>query len=111
MFYRVLIKVTSCKSAIRSEIKRDLFAQIYLKRVSTGVVLSSFYYGYVFLQLPGGILALKFGGTRIFGYAIFLASLFTLFTPVATRFSVYGLIGVRVCEGLVLVSLKCLDYQ
>ena len=66
-------------------------------------MLGSFYYGYAFLQLPGGCLALKFGGTRIFGYAIFMASLLTLLTPVATRYSVYGLIAVRASEGLMLV--------
>lgn len=68
-----------------------------------GIVLGSFYYGYAFLQIPGGYLALKLGGTRIFGYAIFLASMLTLLTPVATRYSVYGLIAVRAGEGLMLV--------
>ena len=72
-----------------------------------GIVLGSFYYGYAFLQIPGGYLALKLGGTRIFGYAIFLASMLTLLTPVATRYSVYGLIAVRAGEGLMLV---CPEY-
>ena len=72
-----------------------------------GIVLGSFYYGYAFLQIPGGYLALKLGGTRIFGYAIFLASMLTLLTPVATRYSVYGLIAVRAGEGLMLV---CHEY-
>lgn len=72
----------------------------------TGIVLGSFYYGYAFLQLPGGCLALKLGGTRIFGYAIFLASMLTLLTPVATRYSVYGMIAVRAGEGLMLVSYE-----
>ncbi|XP_031560826.1 uncharacterized transporter slc-17.2-like isoform X2 [Actinia tenebrosa] len=67
-----------------------------------GIVLGSFYYGYAFLQIPGAWLALRYGGTRVFGYAIFMASMFTLLTPIATRASVYGLIGVRAAEGLVL---------
>lgn len=71
--------------------------------ILTGIVLGSFYYGYAFLQLPGGCLALKLGGTRIFGYAIFFASMLTLLTPVATRYSVYGMIAVRAGEGLMLV--------
>lgn len=66
-------------------------------------MLGSFYYGYAFLQLPSGCLALRLGGTRIFGYAIFLASMLTLLTPVATRYSVYGMIAVRAGEGLMLV--------
>lgn len=73
-----------------------------------GVVLGSFYYGYMVLQIPGGYFAMKFGGTRIFGGAVLLASIFTLFTPVATRYNVWTLVILRVAEGLVLgVMLPC----
>lgn len=72
----------------------------------TGVVLGSFYYGYVALQIPGGWLALKLGGTRLFGSAVLMASVLTLLTPLASRASVVLLIVVRVCEGLVLVSIS-----
>ncbi|XP_065071186.1 vesicular glutamate transporter 1-like [Rhopilema esculentum] len=67
-----------------------------------GAVLGSFYYGYIVLQIPGGYLALKFGGTRIFGLALFMASVLTLLTPLAARTSVYALIVLRVLEGIVL---------
>ena len=73
--------------------------------ILTGVVLGSFYYGYVALQIPGGWLALRVGGTRLFGGAVLVASILTLLTPVATRQSVTLLIAVRICEGLVLVSI------
>ena len=72
------------------------------------MVLGSFYYGYVALQIPGGWLALKVGGTRLFGLAVLMASVLTLLTPVASRTSVVLLIIVRVGEGLVLVSLQLL---
>ena len=72
------------------------------------MVLGSFYYGYVALQIPGGWLALKVGGTRLFGLAVLIASVLTLLTPVASRTSVVLLIIVRVGEGLVLVSLQLL---
>jgi hypothetical protein len=75
-----------------------------------GIVLGSFYYGYAFLQIPGAWLALQYGGTRIFGYAIFMASMLTLLTPIATRSSVYGLMGVRAAEGLVLVRTNAVSY-
>ena len=68
------------------------------------MVLGSFYYGYIVLQVPGGWLATKIGGTRIFGMALFIASVLTLLTPAAARFSVYALIVLRVLEGVVLVS-------
>jgi len=67
-----------------------------------GMVLGSFYYGYIVLQIPGGWLATKIGGTRIFGVALFIASILTLLTPAAARYSVYALIVLRVCEGVVL---------
>ena len=73
------------------------------------MVLGSFYYGYVALQIPGGWLAVKVGGTRLFGLAVLIASVLTIVTPVSARASVILLIAVRVAEGLVLVSakLKC----
>lgn len=72
------------------------------------MVLGSFYYGYVALQIPGGWLALKVGGTRLFGLAVLIASTLTLLTPVASRTSVVLLIIIRVGEGLVLVSIQLL---
>eukprot|EP00794_Sanderia_malayensis_P005231 gene5231-5889_t len=73
-----------------------------------GVVLGSFYYGYMVLQIPGGYMAMKIGGTRIFGFGVLFASIFTIFTPPATRFSVWALVALRVAEGLSLgVMLPC----
>lgn len=73
------------------------------------MVLGSFYYGYVALQIPGGWLAVKLGGTRLFGLAVLIASVLTTITPLAARISVLLLIAVRVGEGLVLVSIKMLS--
>ncbi|KAF0990564.1 hypothetical protein HZS_1531 [Henneguya salminicola] len=67
-----------------------------------GTLLGAFYYGYLVLQIPGGWLAYKFGGTHIFGAALGIASLLTLLTPVVARFNMYLLISLRVLEGLVL---------
>lgn len=73
-----------------------------------GVILGSFYYGYMVLQIPGGYFALKFGGTKIFGFGVFMASILTCLTPMATRYSVWALVTLRVLEGIVLgVMLPC----
>ena len=72
----------------------------------SGFVLGSFYYGYMILQIPGGYFALKFGGTRIFGWGILAASLLTIITPPVARASVWALVTLRILEGLVLV---CID--
>lgn len=70
-----------------------------------GIILGAFYYGYMVFQIPGGWLALRLGGARLFGAAVLVASVFTLMTPFATRWSPVALILLRILEGLVLVSV------
>ncbi|XP_050679814.1 vesicular glutamate transporter 1 isoform X2 [Leptidea sinapis] len=65
-----------------------------------GLVLSSFFYGYLITQLPGGWLAAKIGGNRMFAIGVGATSLFTLFTPPLAHTSTSLLIAVRVIEGL-----------
>ncbi|CAG4958814.1 unnamed protein product [Parnassius apollo] len=65
-----------------------------------GLVLSSFFYGYLVTQLPGGWLAAKIGGNRVFAIGIGATSLLTLFTPPLAHISTGLLIAVRVVEGL-----------
>lgn len=50
-----------------------------------GVILSSFFWGYVITQLPGGILAEKFGGKYVLGLGILSTAIFTLLTPAAVQ--------------------------
>ncbi|VDP15300.1 unnamed protein product, partial [Soboliphyme baturini] len=64
-----------------------------------GAILSSFFYGYLITQIPGGILSTKFGGKWVFGVGTLLASLFTLLTPVAAGAGSEWLILVRVLVG------------
>lgn len=47
-----------------------------------GVILSSFYWGYVITHIPGGILAEKFGGKYTLSLGILSTAVFTLLTPV-----------------------------
>jgi len=63
-------------------------------------VLSSFFYGYIITQLPGGCLALKFGGKNLFGLGILSTAVLTLLTPVAARTSVALLVALRILIGL-----------
>lgn len=77
----------------------------------SGLVLGSFFYGYWVLQIPGAWLAMRIGGTRVFGYGVLLTSFLSLLTPVATRYSVWGLVGVRIFQGLFLVRNDNCYYQ
>ncbi|XP_067000244.2 putative inorganic phosphate cotransporter isoform X2 [Anabrus simplex] len=66
-----------------------------------GLILSSFFWGYVITHLPGGMLAEKFGGKYSLGLGILCTAIFTLLTPVAAREGGWQmLLAVRFLEGL-----------
>src|ERR1700691_3134867 len=52
-----------------------------------GLVLSAFFWGYLWLQMPGGWVADRFGGKRILAAGVALWSIATFFTPLASSFS------------------------
>lgn len=64
-------------------------------------MLSSFFWGYVFTQVPGGQLAKKYGGKIMLLVSIFLCSLLNLLTP---KFASFGgwpaVVCLRVVQGL-----------
>jgi len=65
-----------------------------------GFVLSSFFIGYILLQVASGVLANKFGGKVVLGVAVLWWSLFTMLTPPAAFLSFFTLIGARIALGL-----------
>lgn len=66
-----------------------------------GLILSSFYYGYIVTHLPGGMLAERFGGKYSLGFGVLSTAIFTLLTPWAVQVGeAKGLIVLRVLEGL-----------
>lgn len=66
-----------------------------------GIILSSFYWGYVITHLPGGLLAEKFGGKWTLGLGILSTAIFTLLTPLAVDMGgANALIILRVLMGL-----------
>ncbi|CAG0913240.1 unnamed protein product [Notodromas monacha] len=65
-----------------------------------GLVLGSFFWGYIITQIPGGVLAKHFGAKWLLGLGCLFTAIFTLMTPIAARYSVYALMAVRVMEGI-----------
>ncbi len=65
-----------------------------------GAVLSSFFFGYLLMQLGGGWLADRLGGKLVLGVGVLVWSLFTVITPVAALFGLSVLILARVGMGL-----------
>lgn len=73
-------------------------------------MLSSFFWGYICLQVGAGQLAKKYGPKLFLGCAIFIASIFTIFVPFCgEKFGYTGVIICRVlqgaCQGFLLPSL------
>ncbi|XP_071042563.1 sialin-like [Parasteatoda tepidariorum] len=65
-----------------------------------GVILGSYYYGYVITQLPGGILAEKLGAKWVFGGGVLATSIFSLLCPLAVSWGTAAFICLRVLQGL-----------
>jgi len=76
-------------------------AQYYGWSQSTvGIVQSSFFWGYVLTQIPGGYMAHKFGGKQVLGWGVVAWSLMTFVTPAAASTSFYVLLAARVLLGV-----------
>jgi MFS transporter, ACS family, solute carrier family 17 (sodium-dependent inorganic phosphate cotransporter), other len=65
-----------------------------------GSVLSSFFVGYLLLQILGGTLADRFGGKIVLGLGVILWSLFTLLTPLAASIGLSILVLNRILMGM-----------
>ncbi|CAL1268948.1 unnamed protein product [Larinioides sclopetarius] len=65
-----------------------------------GFILSSFYYGYVVTQIPGGILCDKLGAKVLFGGGICTTCILYLFIPLVASWGARYVIAIRVLQGL-----------
>uniref|UniRef100_A0A1B6D0T1 Major facilitator superfamily (MFS) profile domain-containing protein n=1 Tax=Clastoptera arizonana TaxID=38151 RepID=A0A1B6D0T1_9HEMI len=65
-----------------------------------GLILSSFFWGYVITQLPGGIISERFGGKYVLGFGMLLSATGTLLTPAVSRLGPLWLVGLRFIIGL-----------
>jgi len=65
-----------------------------------GVILSSFFVGYLVTQVMGGSLAARLGGKAVLGFGVLWWSLFTLLTPLSAMTSFPVLIAARILMGL-----------
>lgn len=65
-----------------------------------GLVLSSFFIGYMLCMFIAGVIATRFGGKRVSGGAVLIWSLFTLLTPLAAVISLPVLFAARIGMGM-----------
>lgn len=66
-----------------------------------GLILAAFFWGYVVTQLPGGMLAERYGAKYVLGLGMLASTISTLLTPIVSRsFGVVGLVVLRTIMGL-----------
>lgn len=65
-----------------------------------GLVLSAFFWGYLWTQLAGGLMADRVGGHRVLAAGVAIWSLATFITPVAAAATFAALLAARVLLGL-----------
>jgi MFS transporter, ACS family, solute carrier family 17 (sodium-dependent inorganic phosphate cotransporter), other len=74
--------------------------QLGWTQTEKGLVLSSFFIGYMSLMFASGWLATRYGGKRVLGLAVIAWSACTLLTPPAAAVSLGTLVAVRIAMGL-----------
>lgn len=71
-----------------------------------GLILGSFYIGYVTTHVPGGYLSDRFGGKYTLGIGVLLSALLTLLVPPTAKAGYQWLVVARVFTGMGEVHLK-----
>ena len=65
-----------------------------------GLILGSFFWGYMTTQIAGGWLAARIGGKRVYGWFMFGCSVCTLLMPLAARTDFRFLLVLRFLAGV-----------
>ena len=65
-----------------------------------GLILSSFFYGYVVTQIPGGYLADRFGGKQVFGLGIVVPGIIAIAIPFLCELGYEALLVSRIFQGI-----------
>ena len=68
--------------------------------LQVGLILGTFYIGYMITMTVGGYLADKYGGKKVLGYGLIIWSLITIVTPFFAYAGIWWLIFVRILMGL-----------
>lgn len=74
--------------------------------VQQGIILSSFFWGYLIFQIPGGRIAEVVGAKRVFGGAVLINGALAIVLPFLARTHWILLLVVRAMQGLAQVRYK-----
>ncbi|XP_036331387.1 putative inorganic phosphate cotransporter isoform X2 [Rhagoletis pomonella] len=77
------------------------FEEFSWNEKTKSVLLSSFFWGYIITQVPGGALARKFGGKTTLLFGVLICSILAVLTPIFARIGDWQLVcALRVAQGL-----------
>ncbi|KAK3872158.1 hypothetical protein Pcinc_022759 [Petrolisthes cinctipes] len=65
-----------------------------------GIILASYFYGYIVTQVPGGWVAEKFSAKHVFGVGALVNAICAILTPVAAQTSYIFLVIMRIIMGI-----------
>ncbi|XP_050301012.1 sialin [Anthonomus grandis grandis] len=65
-----------------------------------GYILGSFFWLHWTTQIPGGLLASKYGTKKVFGFSNFAGVVFCFFIPYFAKFGAYSLMALRLVQGI-----------
>ncbi|CAD6228693.1 GSCOCG00006502001-RA-CDS [Cotesia congregata] len=75
--------------------------QVQYSEYEQGLAIGAYYWIHWLSEIPGGVLARKYGTKMIFGVGNLLAAILGVFLSVTMQYSLYSLIFIRVLQGLV----------
>lgn len=68
--------------------------------ILVGIIMGSFFWGYIITQVPGGRLAESWGSKKLLGFSILFTSLLTIVSPSVARMSPVAFMFCRALEGM-----------
>ncbi|XP_029650317.1 uncharacterized transporter slc-17.2-like [Octopus sinensis] len=90
-----------CSGLSNHSINRDFEGELEWSDTLQANMLAGYFYGYVATNVLGGFLADKYGGKRVLGISILLASILTLLHPSLSRINGYYTLVLRILTGAV----------
>ncbi|XP_012545589.1 putative inorganic phosphate cotransporter [Bombyx mori] len=93
--------VANATSPVLAYYRADDAVLFEWSEATQGLILGSFYYGYVLTHIPGGMLAERFGGKWVLGLGLLSTAICTFITPITVKMGgATALFILRVLEGL-----------
>lgn len=80
-----------CPSEISTKKKKRFDGPFVWDKSVQGYIMSAYFYGYIFTQLPGGWLSFRFGGRLVLAFSMGVGSLITLLIPICARIHYWAL--------------------